>query len=187
MDIHFVTGNDGKFQEVQLILQGHKLIQHPLDLPELQGDARDIAKAKLKEALSIIQAPVIIDDTSIECPALNGLPGPYAKDFLRHLGDEGLAKLIHKYDDHRVFAVSLAGFAEPGEEPLIFEGRIEGTIVAPKGGLTHGKYSFNRVFKPLGWDKTMGEMTMEEHAQVSHRGLSFQELAKYLEKRSSPI
>lgn len=186
MTIHFVTSNRGKFDEVALILSDWQLVQHSLDLPELQGEPKAIVHAKVLEALMRIGEPVIVDDTSICCPAIGGLPGVYAKDFLKHLGDEGFAALIHKYEDHRISAISLAAYAEPGKEPVIFEGEIRGTVVyPPRGILKHGKYSFNGIFQPEGRKETMGEISMAEHADLSHRAIAFRKLAKYLRQRDS--
>ena len=183
MEIHFVTGNAGKFKEVQLILSNWSLVQHPLDLPELQGDSEEVAIAKAKEALKVIGKPVIVDDTNIRCPAIKGLPGPYAKDFLRHLGDTGFADLIHRYDDHSIQAISYAVYAAPGEEPVVFKGVLNGTVVEPRGELKHGKYSFNGLFVPEGYTQTMGEISMEEHSAISHRSKAFKQLAEYLQQR----
>lgn len=186
MTIHFVTGNEGKFKEVQLILSGWQLSQTPLDLPELQGEPRDIARAKALQAFEAIGEPIVVDDTNITCPAIKGLPGPYAKDFLRHLSDEGFAELIHHYDDHRISAIAYAAYMEPGmDEPVIFEGRMEGTVVyPPRGTLKHGKYSFNCIFQPVGYELTMGEIPMSEHAAISHRNKAFEQLASYLRSKS---
>ena len=40
---------------------------------------------------------------------------------------------IHKYDDHSVQVICVVGYIKPGIEPVLFEGIVEGAIVAPRG------------------------------------------------------
>ena len=55
MKIDYVTSNDGKFKEAQLILSGWVLERVNLELPELQGEREEISKAKAKSALDILK------------------------------------------------------------------------------------------------------------------------------------
>ena len=74
----FVTGNQGKIQELQQILgNSFDISFQDLDLPELQGDPIEIAKEKCRLAARKINGPVVTEDTSLCFNALNGLPGPY--------------------------------------------------------------------------------------------------------------
>jgi inosine/xanthosine triphosphate pyrophosphatase family protein len=55
-----------------------------------------------------------------------------------------------------------------------FGGEVRGTIVkTPKGGVKHGKNSWNTVFVPEGETRTFGEIPMEEQAKMSHRHHAF--------------
>ena len=59
------------------------LEQFDIDLPEIQEiDAHKVVKAKLEAALAHHEGPFIVDDVSVRCGALNGLPGPFIKWFL---------------------------------------------------------------------------------------------------------
>lgn len=181
MKIEYVTGNRGKFEEAQLILHGWDLEQVNLEIPEMQGDRYQIAAAKGKEAVRILGRPVIVEDVSLCFNAWNGMPGPYVKDFLEALGPNGLAELILKETDTRVQAICTVAYATPGSEPILFEGIIEGKVVRPRGTLSHGAVSFNSCFEPDGHSKTFGEMSMEEHAQLSMRNRALLKLRKFLE------
>ncbi len=182
MKIKFITGNHKKFEEAVHILEGWDLEHVNIDLEEIQGSRDEVIRAKAKSALGILGAPLILEDVSLCCGALGGMPGPYAKDFLKAMTAERLYRLVSCTGDHSVQAICSAAYIEPGSEPQVFEGIIHGTIVAPAGNTKHGPFSFNTIFKPDGCDKTMGEMTMSEHAQVSHRRLAFQQLRAHFEK-----
>lgn len=183
MKIEYITSNQKKFEEAQHILADWDLERVDLELTEIQGDPRAIIAAKAKEAYQILKRPLVVEDVALCCPAIGGLPGPYIKDFLLKLGDEGLYRLIHKYDDHSVEAICNVAYIAPDAEPLIFEGSIKGSIVAPKGEMRHGKVSWNTIFLPEGYTKTFGEMTMKEHAQVSMRFIALTKLKKYFEDK----
>lgn len=75
-----------------------------LDLPELQGEPKEIAKEKVMIAYRQIKKPVLIEDTSLCYNSLKGLPGPYIKWFLEKLGHEGLNKLLAAYEDKSAYA-----------------------------------------------------------------------------------
>lgn len=183
MKITYITSNKPKFEEAQFILSDWKLERVDLDLIEIQGDPNDVITAKAKEALRILNQPLIVEDVSLFCPAIGGLPGPYIKDFLRKLGEQGLYELIHKYADHSVSVGCLAAYIEPESEPWIFEGIQEGTIVAPRGQTKHGNISWNPIVQPLGMTKTFGEMTLEEHSKISMRSIALKKLDVFLKNK----
>lgn len=181
MKIEFITSNYHKFVEAQHILKGWELEQISIDLTEIQGDRFEVIQAKAKEALRIFNRPLIVEDVSLCCPAIGGLPGPYIKDFLKKLGEQGIYELIHKYDDHSVQVICIAGYVRPGMEPVLFEGIVEGTIVEPRGHTRHGSLSWNPIVQPKGSNYTYGEMNMEEHSQCSMRFLALSKLKQFLE------
>ncbi len=184
MKIDYVTGNAGKFREASLILSEWELEQVDLDLEEIQGDRRKIILHKAKGAMALLQRPLIIEDVSLCCHALNGMPGPYIKDFLQHLTPKGLAELILRYEDHRAQVICAVAYGTPDSEPLIFEGILEGTIVAPRGQTQIGKFSFNSIFQPTGSTHTQGELSYEEHSKTSHRYLALTLLKDYLKRHN---
>lgn len=183
MEIGYVTSNRGKFEEARHILEEWTLKRIDIDLPELQGDRREIIYEKAKEASRRVKEPLIVEDVSLECYALNGLPGPYVKDFLRKLGEEGLYELVYKYSDHRADVICTAAYIEPGSDPVLFEGLMQGTIVPPKGDVRHSTLSWNTIFVPEGGTKTFGEISLKEHGKISMRSIALKKLRHYLEGR----
>ena len=95
--------------------------------------------------MRILKRPLIVEDVSLCCPAIGGLPGPYIKDFLAKLGAKGIYELIHKYADHSVQVICVAGYARPEMEPVLFEGIVEGIIVAPRGEPERDRSSWNSI------------------------------------------
>ncbi len=182
--IKYVTGNSGKFAEASIILNDWTLQQVDIDIDEVQGERKRIAILKAKAALEQLNCPLIVEDVSVCCPALGGLPGPYIKDFLIQLGEEGIYNLLSHYPNRQADAYCTVCYAEPNLEPILFEGHTKGTVVPPKGELKHGKYSFNIIFKPDGHEKTFGEMSMEELSQFSMRSQALNQLKNYLDQHT---
>ena len=106
----FVTGNAGKLREVRQILGAANievdsqeldskcLLCHfsqefclQLSVPEVQGTTQEVAIAKCRRAAELLGGPCITEDTALCFEALNGLPGPYIKYFLKELGHDGSA------------------------------------------------------------------------------------------------
>jgi inosine triphosphate pyrophosphatase len=179
MKLYFVTGNKEKFREVKDILQGFEVEQLDINLPELQGEPDEIVKEKAKLACEKTGKTAFVEDTSLCFNALNGLPGPYVKDFIKKIGVPGLYELIKPYKDKSAVALVSIGYYEPGKKPLIFQGKVTGKIVSPRGGT---RFQWDQIFMPSGYDKTFSEMNVEEKNKISHRKLAFEEFRKWLEK-----
>jgi len=199
--ITFVTGNKKKLEEVQRLLSTSSSIDksssiafdidnHKLDLPELQGDPRDIAREKCQTASHRLQRAVLTEDTSLCFYGLNGLPGPYIKYFLEDLGHDGLNTLLQGFDNHRAYAKTIVAFSPgPGKEVKLFEGRTEGRIVPARGSKDFG---WDPIFEPtdkaqVGARKTYAEMTKDEKNAISHRGRAFCKFREYLTSQSDEI
>lgn len=180
MEIEYLTSNPHKFAEARHILSSWHLIRVDVDLPEIQGDAHAVITAKAKSAFQLLQRPLIVEDVSLSCRAIGGLPGPYVKDFLQRLGSQGLYELIHKYDDHSVEVACLVAYIDASMEPVIFTGMHEGIIVAPRSSSADRAHGWNPIVQPLGQTKTYAEMTLEERSQMSMRFLALTQLDAFL-------
>ncbi|CAD6185750.1 unnamed protein product [Caenorhabditis auriculariae] len=91
--LSFVTGNPGKLAEVKAILSNMEIRSYDVDLNEYQGEPEFISEKKCREAVAVVQGPVIVEDTSLCFNAFGGMPGPYIKWFLKSLGPGGLYKI----------------------------------------------------------------------------------------------
>ena len=176
----FCTGNAGKLREVNAILAGHvNVVNKDVDLPELQGEPEDIAKEKCKEACRVLGEAVLTEDTSMCFNALEGLPGPYIKWFLKKLKCEGLVNMLAAYEDKTGYCQCIFAYCEPSwEEPITFIGQCHGTIVAPSGPRNFG---FDPVFCPKEQEGhlTFAEMEGEQKNKISHRGRALEKALAY--------
>ncbi|HPL93203.1 MAG TPA: RdgB/HAM1 family non-canonical purine NTP pyrophosphatase [bacterium] len=174
--MYFITGNKHKFAEVQAILP--QVEQLDIDLPEIQEiDAKEIIKSKLLEALKHQSGELIVEDTSLYFDALNGLPGPLIKWFMKTLGNQGLADLAAKFGNNRAQAKTIIGYARSAEEIYFFEGVVTGRIVPPSG---NSDFGWDPIFLPDAYDKTFAELSAEEKNQISMRRMAVNQLKEFL-------
>ncbi|HIG95503.1 TPA: RdgB/HAM1 family non-canonical purine NTP pyrophosphatase [Candidatus Woesearchaeota archaeon] len=184
MKLLFITGNMQKADEVKAILAPIEVEQRKLDIPEIQGTAEEIAREKARLACQELQQPVFVDDTSLEVHAWQGLPGPYIKEFLDKLKSQQFADMLEKFDDRTAHAVCMIVYTEPGKEPLLFRGIVEGTIIKQARGESRhplGKnFGYDPIFVPKGHTKTFAEMSKEEKNGLSHRMKALLQFKQYL-------
>ncbi|KAI3636540.1 hypothetical protein MIR68_005424 [Amoeboaphelidium protococcarum] len=183
----FVTGNKNKLAEVQQIIGNDINLTSAAieDVPEIQGTPEEIAIAKCKAALRILNKPVITEDTCLCFDSLNGLPGAYIKQFLHALGHSGLNKMVEgfKQDDpdgyNKAYAMTICALGIPGEDEIkLFSGITKGKIVQARGPTNFG---WDPIFEPEeGNGKTYAEMDKADKNQISHRSRAFNKLREYL-------
>jgi inosine triphosphate pyrophosphatase len=192
--ITFVTGNEKKLEEVKRMLQMEDgkstlpfvLTNKNMDLPELQGEALNIAREKCYTAAEQLKGAVIVEDTSLSFYALNGMPGVFIKWFLDSCGLEGLNKMLVGYDNKSAYAQTIVAFSPgPGHDPVMFEGRTTGKIVMPRGELAFG---WDPIFEPdEGQGLTYAEMSKAAKDAISHRSRAFASIRQYLERNMEVI
>ncbi len=173
----FVTGNEGKLREAREILSGFSIDNRKLDLPELQGDHRSIAKAKAETAFEQVKKPVFVEDTCLIFDEFGELPGPYIKDFVKHIGVERMPILLEGFSSNKAKAVCTIGYKDSSEIRL-FEGVCHGKIVSAKG---ESGFAWDPIFEPEGHDRTFAEMRSDEKNAISHRKKAFEKFLEYLE------
>ena len=172
MALYFITGSKDKFAELQGVVGN--LEQLDIDLPEIQEiDAHKIIAAKLTEARKHHEGAFIVEDTSLYLDALNGLPGPLIKWFMKTVGNEGLHKLALSLSNSGARAVTIVGYADENGEVSYFEGSFAGTVVGPRGD---NGFGWDPLFKPEGSDKTFAEMSAEEKNKFSMRRVAAEKL-----------
>lgn len=178
----FLTGNRHKLQEFQRVWPA--LQSWDIDLPEIQHhDARAVVRAKLLSAAQLRPGTsLMVEDTSLCLSALGGLPGPLTKWFIapEALGLQGLADLALQRQDPQAEAVTLVGLLHvtPTAESIhLFEGRVAGRIVLPRGDQGFG---WDPIFQPEGSAHSFAEMDAAEKARYSMRQRAIQSLQDYL-------
>jgi inosine triphosphate pyrophosphatase len=170
------TGNQKKLAEFKGLLEGYDIISIPVETKEIQGTSEEIIIEKAKQAYNILKRRCVVDDTSFCFDEWNGLPGPYIKDFIKHLGVEKLPFLTK---NKRCEVKCFVALANSEEDILVFEGVISGHVVESKGD---NGFFFDKVFIPDGHNLRFSEMSMEEKNKISHRFIAINKLKEYLDK-----
>ena len=187
--VTLVTGNKKKYEEIKAIFEKeipkYKLERIDIDLPELQSDnSKTIVEGKLQAALKTGQfnSLIMLEDTSLEFDAMDGLPGPFIKFFLQKLKPEGLNNLLAGFQNKNAKAVCTFGLVRPEDvgNPSNFQyfpGEVKGKIVPPRGDPSFG---WDPVFLPDGHNQTFAEMSAETKNSISHRSIALNKLIEFL-------
>lgn len=189
------THNAGKLVEMRELLApfGVEAVSAgELGLPEPDETGTMFAENAAIKAHAAAQAsglPAFADDSGLCVDALDGAPGIFsarwagaAKDF-----SGAMARILSELDrrgatDRRAHFVSALVLAWPDGHAELFEGRVFGDLVAPRG--TAG-FGYDSMFRPEGFERTFGEISSEEKHGVdwqsgdalSHRARAFVALA----------
>ena len=165
--------------------QAYDITNLKLDLDELQGSPEFIAKRKAREAANHCDEAVIVEDVCLCFNGLKGLPGPYIKDFLTKLGNDGLVAMLQGFPDKSAYAQCIYAFCEgKGHEPVLFAAKQNGTIVPPRGDNAFG---WDPIFKPEGRETTYAEMSPADKNKVSPRAYALRMVKKFLQERASKV
>ncbi|MEE7456709.1 non-canonical purine NTP pyrophosphatase, RdgB/HAM1 family [Methylorubrum populi] len=190
------THNAGKLVEMRELLApfGVEAVSAgELGLPEPDETGTmfsENAAIKAHAAAKASGLPAFADDSGLCVDALDGAPGLFSarwagpdKDF-----PGAMARIAAELDtrgatDRRAHFVSALVLAWPDGHTELFEGRVFGDLVAPRGSLGFG---YDPMFRPEGMDRTFGEISSEEKHGVdwqsgnalSHRARAFVLLAK---------
>ncbi len=178
MEIYFVTTNKNKLKEAQDILK-RKIKRIDLDIPEIQDiSVKKVIKDKAKKAYDKIKKPVLVEDTGLYIKSLNNFPRALIDWMLKTIENNGIFSLLKNSKNKKACAETCLCLYN-GKEFHIFSGKINGTIVKPKG---KSNFGWDPIFKPGGYNITFAEMTMKEKNKISMRKKAFVKLKKYLEK-----
>ncbi|RZS95591.1 non-canonical purine NTP diphosphatase [Cecembia calidifontis] len=188
MKICFATNNKKKIEEVKAALGSEFTILSLAEigcheeLPET-GDTLDHnAFQKARYVFENYGVDCFADDTGLEVEALDGAPGVYSG---RYAGEprsderniEKLLKAMEGKTNRKARFRTVIALIQGGKE-YAFEGIAEGEIIQEKTGT--GGFGYDPVFRPLGFDRTFAELSMEEKNRISHRGKAVQALVKFL-------
>jgi len=191
--IAIASKNPHKLREFARICRGWPVdwvtVQsHDGTLPDVEETGvtyLDNALLKARAWAAAVGEPAIADDSGIEVDALAGRPGPRSARFAgEDASDErNLQELIRA-----VKGVPASGrtaryrcvtaFVVPEGAELHTEGVCEGGLeTTPRGS---GGFGYDPIFVPVGWDRTMAELSDEEKDRISHRGRALRALGELL-------
>lgn len=192
MKLVFASNNKKKIQEIQ------QLVPNTIQILSLEdiGCTEDIPEtADTIEGNAILKANYVTgkygydcfaDDTGLEVEALNGAPGVYSARYAGEQKDanDNMDKLLEELKDtsnrkanfKTVIALNFNG------KQSLFTGIVYGKIIEEKMG-TNG-FGYDPIFVADGYQKSFAELTMEEKATISHRGIAVKELVTFLQRQN---
>lgn len=175
------TGNKGKVGEIEDILKIPLEILE-LKLDEVQSmDLEYVARKKVEEAYKQVKNPVITDDVAVYIEAWNNFPGPFVKYVYSVIGIPKLLEIL-KNEKNRNVIVKCAVSYHDGEKVQVFIGEVKGKISNKQLG-SNG-WGFDPVIIPNGYSKTFAQMTSSQKNKISHRGMAFASLKKFLDSQN---
>lgn len=193
--IVFATNNAHKLGELRQMLAGRYEVMslndidcHD-DIPETGTTFEENALQKVLWVKGKYGYDCFADDSGLEADALGGAPGVYSARYAGTHGDDSannarlIAELKGKENRRGRFRCVIA-LIRDGEEPQLFSGAVEGTIIDRLSGAAG--FGYDPLFRPLGWTKTFAEATPEEKNAISHRGQAVSKLVEYLDSHKKP-
>jgi XTP/dITP diphosphohydrolase len=157
-----------------------------VELPETQCTIEGNSLQKAEYVFQQYNIPCIADDTGLEVTALNGEPGVYSA---RYAGEQKnsddnidlLLKNLQSVKDRNARFKAVITFIDTNHEISTFEGIVEGEILESRQG--SGGFGYDPVFKPLGYEKTLAEMSLDEKNTISHRGRAVKKLVTFFKEK----
>jgi XTP/dITP diphosphohydrolase len=203
--IFIATSNQGKLRDFGAAATGYEVdvaaLPELLSLPAVVEDGDTFeANARKKAETYSRYAPgeiVLSDDSGLEVDALNGAPGVHSARYaaqaphLVHNNTEdeaNNARLIRELrnvpPDRRTGRfVCVIAAARDGQTLAVFEGQAEGAILEVPRGVNGFGYDPLFFFPQI--QKTFAELTAEEKARYSHRGVAFRQFLRWIS--ASPV
>ena len=187
----FATNNPNKLAEIKSAIKtfevfGLKEMGIHEDIAETGTTLEENALIKSQYIFQKTALNCFADDTGLEVEALDGKPGVYSA---RYAGEHATAennmqKLLSEMEGQKnrnarfrtVISLILDG------KEYSFEGKVKGEILLQKTGIDG--FGYDPIFKPIGYDQSFAEMTMEQKNEISHRGLAVKKLIHFLSHHS---
>lgn len=188
MQLVFASNNKNKIQEIQQLLPNSIEILSLEDIgcfediPETSNTIEGNAILKANYVTEKYGYDCFADDTGLEVEALNNEPGVYSARYAgaQKNSDDNMNKLLfelkNKTNRNAHFKTIIA-LNVNGKQHL-FEGLAKGSITLEKKG-TQG-FGYDPIFQPIGYTTTFAEISMEEKANISHRGIATRALIDFL-------
>ncbi|MCL5986618.1 MAG: RdgB/HAM1 family non-canonical purine NTP pyrophosphatase [Actinobacteria bacterium] len=176
--------NDGKIREITAILKpfGIKVVTYKKfsdwpQLPEVDSSYAENALMKAKTISNYFNLPALADDSGLEVDFLEGRPGPISS---RYAGEnansqQNIEKLLLEMkncpEDRRTAKFkAVACLAFPGNKICIATGICSGRISYNPSG--EDGFGYDPIFIPLGFDRSMAELSLAQKNEISHRAKS---------------
>ena len=193
MKLIIASNNKHKIKEIKAILGG--AFEEILSMREagivhetVEDGATfmENARKKAREIAEISGCPTLADDSGICVDALGGAPGIFSARYAAagdgNADDEAnndllLKNLSGKADRSAHYTCAMV-IAYPDGTETAAEGYMYGTIT--EGRIGSGGFGYDPLFRPVGEERTVAEMTDEEKNKISHRAKALSMLVSKL-------
>lgn len=139
------------------------------------------ARLKAEAAAQAAGLPALSDDSGLCVTALDGRPGVHSarwagepRDFRAAMAKVEAELAANAAADFSAAFVCALAFARPGEETVVYEGRVSGVLTFPPRG--ERGFGYDPIFVPDGETETFGEMEPARKHAMSHRARAFTQL-----------
>lgn len=187
----FASHNNHKTKEIAAALNGLFAVVSLNDIGffeeiiESGSTLEENAAIKANAVFKATQLDCFADDTGLLVSALNGAPGVHTA---RYAGPEKdpqqnnqkLLGALEKQSDRRASFVTVIQLIFKGSS-YTFKGELQGTIALEACG--DGGFGYDPIFMPLGSDRTLAQMTLDEKNSLSHRGKAFRTMLQFLKEK----
>lgn len=156
---------------------------------EVEEDGETFEENAWLKASAVTRAtglPAVADDSGLAVDALGGAPGVHSARYTGNHSDtdrqrnDFLLRNLENEEDRSARFVSCICCTMPDGTVLRSRGECEGTILrAPRG---ENGFGYDPLFLPLGFDRTMAELSMAEKNEISHRGRALRKFKEELER-----
>ena len=181
MKLVLATSNRGKVREIKALMDDYEVIPYSelIEEFEIVEDADTFKDNALIKARAVFDAIgdeeiiVIADDSGISVEILDGAPGIYSaryggedaidKDNLHKLMKDIAAKGVESSPAYYTAAIAIV---TKDVERTVHGWMYGDAITIPKGD---GGFGYDPMFIPLGYDKTLGELSESIKKKLSHR------------------
>lgn len=193
--ILIATKNAHKTDEIRAILGPDwdvtDLTAHP-EIPapdETGGTFEANARIKAESASLLFPGYVLSDDSGLEVDVLDGAPGVDSAIYAGAHGDsaanrERLKKELVAKDAVEPWIARfrcVMALAQSGQTVEIFDGRVEGQVIASERGA--GGFGYDALFIPDGFTESFGELSSDTKNRLSHRANALAKAKAFLEQQ----
>ena len=164
--------------EAEEILRKHEIaISHfQFQHNEIRADGlEEIAIEAARAAYAKLRKPVIVEDSGLFIPVLNGFPSTYSAWAMGKIGCDGILKLMRNEKNRNAYFEACIVFV--GKKPVkTFTARCKGKVAMKKAG--NSGFGYDPIFIPDGYDKTFGQSISLKN-KLSHRYKSLLKFIRY--------
>lgn len=190
------TTSEGKLREIRDALRPAALRVTSLsdlgwrrDIPETGSTFAENAIIKAQTVCDESGLPALADDSGLEVDDLEGRPGVHSSRFAGPDADDDdrnreLVRLLGEAGGEPPWPAQyrcVLAYAQPGAEPVTFEGVCRGAIVPHARG--SGGFGYDPHFLLPDRDVTVGEISLAEKQAISHRGEALRRFVRWIQDR----